>query len=166
MPASRHRSPPGRSAEAALIARDPPETAGERRYGLTLAKRRLHQASFRTAMLDAYGGRCALSCLPEARVLDAAHIAADGDAAFGQPAVPIGVPLSKIHHAAFDAHRIGIDPDDRLHASDPLMAQDDGPVLEAIDGLRGKSIHLPGRERRRPDRDRLAQRFELYTAAA
>ena len=156
----------GRSAEAALIARNPPEAASERRYGLTLVKRRLHQASFRTAVLDAYGGRCALSRLPEARLLDAAHIVADGDAALGQPVVPNGVPLSKIHHAAFDAHLIGIDPDYRLHVSDQLMAQNDGPVLEAIKDLRGKSIHLRGRAQDRPDRDRLAQWFELYTAAA
>ena len=154
------------AAEAALIVRTPPETATERRYGLTMVKRRLHQASFRTAVLDAYGGRCALSRLPEARLLDAAHIVADGDAAFGQPVVPNGVPLSKIHHAAFDAHLIGIDPDYRLHVSDQLMAQNDGPVLEAIKGLRGASIHLPSRAQDLPDRDRLAQWFEVYVAAA
>jgi predicted restriction endonuclease len=28
-----------------------------------------------------------------------------------QPVVPNDLPLSKIHHAAFDAHLIGIDPD-------------------------------------------------------
>lgn len=35
----------------------------------------------------------------------------------GQPIVRNGIPLSKIHHAAFDAHLIGIDPDYRLHVS-------------------------------------------------
>jgi hypothetical protein len=35
----------------------------------------------------------------------------------GQPVVPNGIPLSKIHHAAFDVHLIGIDPDYRLHVS-------------------------------------------------
>ena len=29
----------------------------------------------------------------------------------GQPVVSNGLPLTKIHHAAFDAHLIGIDPD-------------------------------------------------------
>ena len=43
-----------------------------------------------------------------------------------------GIPLSKIHHAAFDAHLIGIDPDYRLHVSERLLAQNDGPMLEAI----------------------------------
>ena len=154
------------SGAAALTDARPPESAAERRYGLTLVKRRLHQASFRTAVLDAYGGRCALSRLPEARLLDAAHIVADGDETLGQPVVPNGLPLSKIHHAAFDAHLIGIDADYRLHVSDQLMAQDDGPVLEAIKGLGGQTIHLPTRDRDLPDRDRLAQRFEAFRAVA
>jgi len=43
-------------------------------------------------------------------LLDAAHIIADKDERFGQLVIPNGIPLSKIHHAAFDAHLIGIDP--------------------------------------------------------
>jgi putative restriction endonuclease len=91
------------------------ETALERRYALRAVKQRLHQASFREAVITAYNGRCALSGLPEPLLLDAAHIVADKDEQFGQPVVPNGIPLSKIHHAAFDAHLIGIDPDYRLH---------------------------------------------------
>jgi putative restriction endonuclease len=34
----------------------------------------------------------------------------DADEQFGQPIVSNGLPLTKIHHAAFDAHLIGIDP--------------------------------------------------------
>jgi hypothetical protein len=82
----------------------PPETALERRYALRAVKQRLHQASFREAVITAYGGRCALSGLPEPMLLDAAHIVSDNDEQFGQPVVPNGIPLSKIHHAAFDAH--------------------------------------------------------------
>jgi hypothetical protein len=51
--------------------------------------------------------------LPESLLLDAAHIVADKDERLGQPVVPNGILLSKIHHAAFDAHLIGIDPDYR-----------------------------------------------------
>lgn len=32
-----------------------------------------------------------------------------------QAIVPNGIPLSKIHHAVFDAHLIGIDPDFRIY---------------------------------------------------
>lgn len=143
----------------------PPETALERRYALRTVKQRLHQASFREAVITAYSGRCALSGLPEPMLLDAAHIVADTDEHFGQPIVPNGIPLSKIHHAAFDAHLIGIDPDFRLHVSQRLLRQTDGPMLEALKGLNGEKIHLPGRLRDRPDRDRLAQRFERFKAA-
>ena len=144
----------------------PPENALERRYALRAVKQRLHQASFREAVITAYNGRCALSGLPEPLLLDAAHIVADKDERLGQPVVPNGIPLSKIHHAAFDAHLIGIDPDYRLHVSERLLGQNDGPMLEALKRLNGGTIHLPGRTKDRPDRDRLALRFERFKAAA
>ena len=144
----------------------PPENALERRYALRAVKQRLHQASFREAVITAYNGRCALSGLPESVLLDAAHIISDKDEKFGQPVVSNGIPLSKIHHAAFDAHLIGIDPDYRLHVSDRLLVQNDGPMLDALKRLNGGTIHLPGRVKDRPDRDRLAQRYERFKAAA
>jgi putative restriction endonuclease len=143
----------------------PPDTALERRYALRAVKQRLHQASFREAVISAYNGRCAISGLPEPLLLDAAHIVADKDENLGQPVVPNGIPLSKIHHAAFDTHLIGIDPDYRLHVSQRLLVRKDGPMLEALKRLGGGMIHLPDRVRDRPDRDRLALRFERYKSA-
>src|SRR5260370_19229657 len=58
----------GASAQAPLPA------SPERRYALREIKARLHQASFRDAVLSAYAGRCAISHLPQPRLLDAAHI--------------------------------------------------------------------------------------------
>ncbi len=123
----------------------PPESAPERRYALHAVKQRLHQSSFREAVITAYNGRCALSGLPEPLLLDAAHIVAHADEKFGQPVVPNGIPLSKIYHAAFDAHLIGIDPNYRLHVSERLLGQRDGAMLEALKELNGRIIHLPGR---------------------
>lgn len=74
--------------------------------------------------------------------------------------------MSKIHHAAFDAHLIGIDPDYRLHVSDRLLAQKDGPMLEALKALEGRPLHLPSRRQDHPDRDRLAVRFETFKSVA
>jgi hypothetical protein len=37
------------------------------------------------------------------------------------PVVSNGLPLTKLHHAAFDAHLIGIDPDYRIHVADRLL---------------------------------------------
>lgn len=144
----------------------PPASAIERRYALRTVQQRLHQASFREAVITAYEGRCALSGLPEPLLLDAAHIVADGDERFGQAMVTNGIPLSKIHHAAFDAHLIGIDPDFRLHVSERLMSQKDGPMLEALKALNGGTLHGPKRLQDRPDRDRLALRFERFRDAA
>src|SRR5262249_31794221 len=124
------------------------------------------EAGFREAGITAYSGRCALSGLPEPLLLDAAHIVHDKDELLGQPVVPNGIPLSKIHHAAFDAHLIGIDPDYRLHVSERLLIQNDGPMLEALKRLSGGTIHLPKRGKDQPDRDRTAMRFERFKAAA
>ena len=92
-----------------------PFDAGERRYAMRLVKQRLHQAQFREAVIDAYRGRCSISGLAEPRLLDAAHIIADPDEELGQPVVPNGLALSKIHHAAFDANLFGIDADGIIH---------------------------------------------------
>ncbi len=133
---------------------------------LRAVKQRLHQASFRETVITAYNGRCALSGLREQRLLDAAHIIPDKDERLGQAIVSNGLPLSKIHHAAFDAHLIGIDPDYRLHVSERLLSQHDGSMLEALKQLNGGTLHLPARPKDRPDRDRLAMRFEWFKAAA
>jgi len=139
-----------------------PETAAERRYALREVKQRLHQATFREAVITAYRGRCALSGLREPILLDAAHIMEDKHEKLGQPVVQNGIPLAKTHHAAFDAHLIGIDPDFRIHVSKRILAQKDGPTLEALKRLHLQGINLPARSQDRPDRDRLAVRFDQF----
>lgn len=138
------------------------EAATERRYALRVVKQRLHQASFREAVITAYDSRCALSGLPEPLLLDAAHIIRDRDENLGHPVVPNGIPLSKIHHVAFDTHLIGIDPDYRVHISERLLAREDGVFLEALKGLNGKTLRMPHRQIDQPDRERLALRFEQF----
>jgi putative restriction endonuclease len=105
--------------------------------------------------------------LPEPRLLDPAHIVMDTDEQLEQPIVSNGLPLTKIHHAAFDAHLIGIDADYRIHVSDRLLEIHDGPFLElGLKGIAGQVIQLPRRSKDRPDRDRLALRFEQFKNAA
>lgn len=154
----------GPFAESAIHAY--PESSSVRRYAIQLVKRRLHQSMFRNAIIHAYKGRCAVSGLPEPLLLDAAHIVPDSEEKLGEPIVPNGLPLSKIHHAAFDKNLIGIDPDYCLHVSGRLLDKNDGPFLESLKRLDGGTIHLPNRDKDRPDRDRLAIRFERFRAAA
>lgn len=143
---------------------EPPQSAVERKYVLRETKQRIHQATFRNAVISAYAGKCAISGLQELRLLDAAHISADSDLKLGQPIVQNGLPLSKIHHAAFDAHLIGLDADYNLHVAPKLLEQQDGPMLEALKNLRGQKLHLPTRKYDYPDPDRVAERFERFKA--
>ena len=142
-----------------------PQSIRERRYALRVVKQRLHQSTFREAVIAAYNGRCAVSGLPERRLLDAAHIISDKNELMGQPVITNGLPLSKIHHSAFDSNLIGINPDYRLHVSERLLSQNDGPMLESFKQLNGNKLRLPTRLIDYPDRERLAVRFEEFKAS-
>ena len=86
---------------------------------------------------------------------------------WAQPVIAHGIALSKIHHAAFDNHLIGIDPDGRVHVSERLLMLHDGPLLEqSLKAIAGRSIRPPRSEQHRPDRERLAIRFEQFRRAA
>ena len=75
------------------------------------------------------------------------------------------MPLSKLHHAAFDANLIGIDADYRVHVSEALLSMSDGPLFEqGIKAVEGRTLRLPTRAQDLPDRDRLAQRFAVYAS--
>lgn len=143
-----------------------PADAPERHYALQECRRRVHQPMFRSVLITAYRKRCAISGLPEERLLDAAHIVPDRDPELGQPVVANGLLLSKIHHAAFDQNLIGITPDCLLEVSDRLLEQNDGPMLALLKDLGGRNIRLPRRAQDRPDPDRLALRYEQFRAAA
>lgn len=144
-----------------------PPPVKERRYAMRQVKQRLHQSLFRERVIGAYGGRCAFTALPALKLVDAAHIMPDRDEDLGQPDVRNGICMSKIHHAAFDADLIGIDPDYRIHVAPSLPAMHDGPMLEqGLKALDGRKIRVPERPDLRPDRDRLAVRFEAFRRAA
>ncbi len=150
---------PGETSET-LIKAPTPDT---RRYASRTIKQRLHQALFREKVISAYNGKCAISGMPMPQLLDAAHIKPDKDQ--GLPIVSNGIPLTKIHHAAFDANLIGIDPDYRLHLSEKLIGTNDGEMLEVLKQIDGRAICLPAREQDHPDRDLLAWRYEKFQSS-
>ena len=144
-------------------AGEAPQSELERRYAMREVKQRLHQASFREAILTAYKGRCAISGLPAPQLLDAAHIIPDTEGEYGDPVIRNGLALSKVHHAAFDGYLIGLDPDYKIHVSEKLLDLHDGPILElGIKQMAGKKIWVPRSEEQKPDRVRLERRFERF----
>ena len=116
--------------------------ADARAYALRLTKQRLHQPVFRRQVLLAYDGKCSICRLKHVELLDAAHILADGTP-HGQPVVPNGISLCKIHHGAFDANILGIRPDLTLHVRADVMDEVDGWMLAGgIQGVHNRPLEI------------------------
>ncbi len=137
----------------------------ERRYAVRETRVRLHQARFRARVLPAYANQCTICRLKETRLLDAAHIVADTDDA-GEPTVTNGLSLCSIHHRAFDEDLVGVSPDYVVEVHPRLRDEEDGPMLALLQEAHQAGIVLPRSTRHRPDRELLAQRFELFRTAA
>jgi putative restriction endonuclease len=137
-----------------------------RTYVTRTARVRLHQAAFRQRVLNAYATSCTVCRLRHRELLDAAHILPDRHEQ-GDPVVPNGLALCKIHHAAFDANILGVRPDHVVEIRPDVLAEVDGQMLRhGLQELSGTTIQLPRRILDRPDPDRLEARYELFRAAS
>jgi putative restriction endonuclease len=140
--------------------------AARRKYVTRTAMVRLHQAGFRKRVLSAYGDQCTICLLKHTELLDAAHIVPDKETG-GDPIVPNGLSLCKIHHAAFDNNILGITPDYKVEIQADILQEIDGPMLKhGLQELHGSKLLLPHRSIDRPDPKRLDQRYELFLAAS
>lgn len=139
--------------------------APRRAYLAVLMTRRLHQSLFRVRVLDAYDETCAVCRLRHQELLDAAHILADKHP-FGEPVVPNGLALCKLHHAAFDADFLGVRPDLKIEVRRDVLLETDGPMLKhGLQGFDGLTISVPRRKALRPNPDFLAERYERFRKA-
>lgn len=145
---------------AAVVAED------RRRYITQTIQVRLHQSSFRHRVLQAYRERCAICRLKRTELLDAAHILPDGHPQ-GRPVVPNGLSLCKLHHAAFDRHILGVRPDLVVEIRRDILEEHDGPMLlHGLKDFQNQPIVAPRSEALRPNRDFLAERYELFRKAS
>lgn len=140
------------------------EDEGERRYAVRQVRTRMHQARFRGRVLHAYAIRCAICRLKEARLLDAAHIVGDLSTG-GEPVISNGLSLCSIHHRAYDQDLVGVTPDYEVRVSRRLLEEEDGPMLDLLKEFHSGQIVVPPRTAWRPDRERLATRYERFVAA-
>jgi putative restriction endonuclease len=139
---------------------------GRRQYVTQVTQRRLHQEAFRWRVLKAYRECCAVCRLRHAELLDAAHILPDGHPR-GEPIVPNGLALCKLHHAAFDSHMLGVRPDLVIELRRDILDEADGPMLQfGLQGFHEKPLHAPKAADLRPSREFLAERFELFRKAS
>jgi putative restriction endonuclease len=153
--------------EALRFIADPVHpTAPERRYAARVAWERLHQPEFRVRVLRAYTSRCTVCALRRPELLDAAHIIRDREGG-GEPIVPNGLSMCKIHHAAYDRDLLGVTPDYKVQINTDLLAETDGPMLtHGLQEMHGARIVVPRRRADRPDRDRLRARFQEFLRAS
>jgi len=134
-------------------------TDESRRYVERVNKVRLHQPMFRARVLAAYQSRCAICRLRHAQLLDAAHIIADGKP-HGDPVVPNGLAMCKIHHAAFDSNILGIRPDLSVHIRQDILDEIDGPMLRyGLQGMHNLAVTAPRSRAAKPDAVRLEERY-------
>lgn len=110
------------------------ELVEELRFGSPQTIRpRLGQGSFRLAVIDAYGGACAVTTEHSLPVLEAAHIRPFSQG--GRHEVSNGLPLRRDLHTLFDLGYVTIRPDRTFAVSRQL--RDDyanGRVYYALDG--------------------------------
>lgn len=137
-------------------------TDDQRRYVERVVRQRMHQPEFRSRVLVAYERKCAVCDLKKTPLLDAAHITAD-TAVDGLPLVTNGLALCKIHHAAYDENILGISPDYVVHINEDVLTEVDGPMLKhGLQQMDRRALWVPRRARQRPDKNRLAERFEVF----
>jgi putative restriction endonuclease len=135
-----------------------------KRYIERMNKVRLHQPMFRARVLNAYQSRCAICQLRHTQLLDAAHIIADGKP-HGDPVVPNGLAMCKIHHAAFDSNILGVRPDLTVHIRQDILDEIDGPMLRhGLQGMHDQPVTPPPRRDARPDPVRLDERYAEFLA--
>ncbi|MCZ7555458.1 MAG: HNH endonuclease [Bacteroidia bacterium] len=136
-----------------------------RGYAMAQVRVRLHQTSFRDMIMRAYRSTCSMCTLKHEELLDAAHIIPDSNA-LGVPEVTNGLALCKIHHAAFDKHILGIDPDYHIEVREDILEEVDGPMLQhGLKEMQGRKLYLPKNAAHYPDRERLEQRFAEFRRA-
>ena len=143
-----------------------PEVVGARReYVTRLVQQRVHQAGFRQRVIHAYQRTCSVCRLRHEELLDAAHILPDGHPA-GEPIVPNGIALCKLHHSAFDQDIIGIRPDLVIEVNRAVLEEVDGPMLvHGLQGFHDATVTVPRRREWRPRSDFLEERYELFRNA-
>jgi putative restriction endonuclease len=138
----------------------------EKRYATREARIRLHQPIFREQVLHAYRSSCAVCRLRHTELLDAAHIISDSKPG-GDPVVQNGIALCKIHHAAYDRNLLGIHPDYRVVINENLLYETDGPMLKyGLQDMHGASLSVPRQEASKPEKQRLAVRYEEFMNAS
>ncbi|MFC7044499.1 HNH endonuclease [Halobacteriaceae archaeon GCM10025711] len=112
-----------------------------REYETTVGARSIPTA-FRTAILRRYDATCPVSGVDHDRLLDVAHVLPWSDYADLRSDPGNVLPLSKTHHAAFDAGLFTLDREFRLHV-DPTFETNSDLLRRTLFANEGERVPLP-----------------------
>ena len=151
--------------DIASMVDDPLSNLPLKAYTTRIVKHRLHQERFRYLVLSAYRRQCAICRFRHKPLLDAAHILPDRDVR-GNPEIPNGLALCRIHHGSYDYGILGVDADCRVHIRSDVLEEHDGPMLQhGLQELHGNLIQVPRKPEHLPKKEYLAERFRAFQAA-
>lgn len=143
-------------------SRDDEQPNLRRAYVTREVRQRIHQQTFRERVLQAYQQRCTICQLRHTSMLDAAHIIPD-TAPEGEPIVPNGLSMCKIHHTGYDRRFFGIRPDYSIEVRRDILEERDGPMLKhGLQEIHDTRIHVPTRAHLKPDPQRLERRYDEF----
>lgn len=150
------RTPPIGADEADDATLDPESTADERQRALRAIRIRRGQSEFRAQLLDAYGGRCAVTGCAVKDVLEAAHISPYRGPLTNH--VSNGLLLRADVHTLFDCYLFSICPSTRQLAIAPALE------VSAYGKFAGRTLRCPQSETNGPSTKNLQRHFSAFEA--
>jgi predicted restriction endonuclease len=125
---------------------------------ITEITRRRGQAAFRSALMIAYGGRCAISGCDVEQALEAAHILPYRGSATN--VVRNGLLLRADLHTLFDLNLLWVDAETFVVATAEALSSSE------YANFNGLKLRLPTRQADHPDKDIFKERNRAYGASA
>ena len=136
---------------------DPASEADARKRVMREIVQRQGQPRFRVELIEAYGGRCAVTKCSVLRVLEAAHISPYRGEQTNT--VTNGILLRSDIHTLFDLNLLGINPDD-----DFKVTFAESVLGGTYDKLNGTKLRLPKDDRLKPSQELLRIRWREFQA--
>ena len=132
---------------------------------LILAKRRINQSFFRSAVLSSYNNTCCVSGLTHPSLLEACHIVAWSEAPSLRTDPMNGLCLTPTFHKAFDTLLISITPDYILKIAEPFKkSASESYFADYLKSKENSRIILP--DRFMPRQEYLEQHYEKFIKAS
>lgn len=123
---------------------------GKERF--SIAKQRISQSFFRSAVLSSYNFRCCISGVCNSELLEACHIIDWSEDKTNRSNPENGLCLNPLFHKAYDKYLIAITPDYNVIISEEMIEKTENESFKQyLLGIHDKKLILPDRFCPKPD---------------